>query len=239
MLQETHSDLKNASDWTREWDGLSFLSHNTSLSGGVAICFVNNFNPHSFQVEEIVKGRLLKVRVNYDKNVIIFICVYCPVSAIERMVFLNILCSVLQKCNQEEFLFLGGDFNCTVNHLEPHLPSRNRLIQFVNMHELCDVWRRLNGMQKQYTWTHVRDRIISMARLDRFYIFKHHYNIIRNCHIVPVSFSDHCMVKCSVFINLLKPKSAYWQFNTALLSDTHFKECFNYFWEDFKTKKVL
>jgi len=107
------------------------------------------------------------------------------------------------------------------------------------MHELCDVWRRLNGMQKQYTWTHVRDRIISMARLDRFYIFKHHYNIIRNCHIVPVSFSDHCMVKCSVFINLLKPKSAYWQFNTALLSDTHFKECFNYFWEDFKTKKGL
>ncbi len=34
MLQETHSDLKNAADWAGEWEGVSVLSHNTSLSGG-------------------------------------------------------------------------------------------------------------------------------------------------------------------------------------------------------------
>lgn len=58
------------------------------------------------------------------------------------MLFLNILCSVLQKCCVEEYLFLAGDFNCTVsnldrNYIEPHLPSCKWLIQLVKIHELC------------------------------------------------------------------------------------------------------
>ncbi len=38
-LQETHGDKKNAVDWVKEFDGTSVLSHNTSVSGGVAILF--------------------------------------------------------------------------------------------------------------------------------------------------------------------------------------------------------
>lgn len=34
FLQKTHSDIKNAADWAREWDCFSVLSHNTSLSWG-------------------------------------------------------------------------------------------------------------------------------------------------------------------------------------------------------------
>lgn len=190
MLQETHSDLKNAADWVEEWDGIPILSHNTSLSGGVAILFSRSFMPHSYQVEEIVKGRLLKVRASFDKHTFVFICVYTPTSAVERMLFLNTLCSVLQKCCVEEYLFLGGDFNCTAssldrNHIEPHLPSLNRLAQLVKTFELCDIWRQINGMQRQYTWSHVRDNVISLARLDRFYIFNHHCYIVKQCLITP------------------------------------------------------
>ncbi len=137
MLQETHSDLRNPADWAAEWDGVSVLSHNTSLSGGVAILFAKSFIPHTYQIEEVVKGRLLKVRATFVKFTFVFICVYVPTSAVERMVFLNVLCSVMQKCCVEEYLFLGGDFNCTVsnldrNHFEPHLPSRNRLTQHMS-----------------------------------------------------------------------------------------------------------
>jgi len=42
FLQETHSDSKNATDWEREWDGISILSHNTPSSGGVAVLFSKN-----------------------------------------------------------------------------------------------------------------------------------------------------------------------------------------------------
>lgn len=242
MLQETHSDLKNAADWAGEWGGVSVLSHKTSLSGGVAILFAKTFSPHSYQVEEIVKGRLLKVRATFEQFVLVFICVYIPTSAVERIVFLNTLCSVLQKCCGEEHLFLGGDFNCTLsnldrNHVEPHLPSRNLLTQLVKTHDLCDIWRQFHEKQRQYTWTHIRDSVISLARLDRFYVFKHHCNIVRRCLITPLSFSDHSMVQCSVFLNSIKPRSAYWQLNTNLLSDKYFKSTFKLFWDDFRTTK--
>ncbi len=47
----------------------------------------------------------------------------------ERLFFLDTLCSTLQNCCTEEFLFLGGDFNCAEldivrNHVEPHMASR-------------------------------------------------------------------------------------------------------------------
>jgi len=113
FLQETHSDSKNATDWEREWDGISILSHNTPSSGGVAVLFSKNFKPISYDFEEIIKGRLLKVRALFENHVFVFICVYVPTSAVERMLFLNTLNLTLQNCNSEEFLFLGGDFNCT------------------------------------------------------------------------------------------------------------------------------
>jgi exonuclease III len=214
MMQETHSDVKNAPDWAVEWDGISVLSHNTSLSGGVAILFAKSFSPHSYQVEEIIKGRLLKVRATFDKFTFVFICVYVPTSAVERMLFLKTLCSALQNCSSEEYLFLG---------------SRNLLIQLIRTHELCDVWRQFYDTQRQYTWTHVRDCVISLARLDRIYVFKHHLSVLKRCAITPLSFSDHSMVLCSVLINSIKPRSAYWQFNITLLGDKYFKGVFKLF----------
>lgn len=43
FLQETHSDEKIVTDWAKEWNGLSFLSHKTSCSGGVAMLFAKSF----------------------------------------------------------------------------------------------------------------------------------------------------------------------------------------------------
>ncbi len=86
LVQETHSDILNSSDWAKEFDGLSVLSHLTSTSGGVAILFSKNFIPCSYQVEEVIKGRLLKVVAQFENN-FIFICVYVPVNTLEIMLF--------------------------------------------------------------------------------------------------------------------------------------------------------
>lgn len=234
FLQETHSDSKNAAEWEREWDGISILSHHTAISGGVAVLFSKNFKPNSYEVEEIIKGRLLKVRAVFENHVFVFICVYVPTSGVERMLFLNTLNLTLQNCDSEEFLFLGGDFNCTEqtidrNHIEPHEPSRKRLIQVIKTNELCDIWRHVNGSLRQYTWSHTRDNVFSLARLDRFYGFKHQCGIFSKCFIVPVSFSDHSMVCCSFILNSIRPNSAYWHFNSSLLNDKNFKDNFNFF----------
>ncbi len=87
FAQETHSDALNETDWASEFDGLSICSHNTSLSGGVAILFSKNFIPVSYQVEEIVKGRLLKIRAQFENQFYVFLCIYIPTNAVERMGF--------------------------------------------------------------------------------------------------------------------------------------------------------
>lgn len=239
FLQETHSDVQ---EWTREWDGISILSHNTAVSGGLAILFSKSFKPVNYDIDEIIKGRLLKVKAFFENHVFIFICVYAPTSGVERMLFLNQLNTILQNCNSEEWLIVGGDFNCTEgeldrNHIEPHEPSRKRIIQVIKTHELSDIWRHLNGNQRHYTWSHNRDNVLSLARLDRFYTFKHQCGIFSKCFIVPVSFSDHSMVCCNFFLNSIKPKSAYWHLNSSLLYDKNFVDSFNYFWVNFRTTK--
>ncbi len=72
--------IKNAVEWTREWDGISVLSHNTTVSGGVAVLFSKTFRPISYDVDEIIKGRLLKVKALFENHVFVFNCVYAPTS---------------------------------------------------------------------------------------------------------------------------------------------------------------
>lgn len=110
LVQETHSDILNGSNWAKEFDGLSVLSHLTSISGGVAILFSKNFIPCSYQVEEVIKGRLLKVVAQFENCSFIFICVFVSVNTLERMLFLDTLSNVLCNCNPENFLFFRGGF---------------------------------------------------------------------------------------------------------------------------------
>lgn len=97
LLQETHSDVQNEVNWAMEWDGLSVLSHNNSLSAGVAVLFSKNFTPVSYEVDEIIKGRILKIRAVVENQAFIFMCVYAPTATIDRIVFFRILMLGLTK----------------------------------------------------------------------------------------------------------------------------------------------
>ena len=243
FVQETHSDCINECNWKREWEGEVVLSHKSSSSGGVGILFSKSFTPASFEVEQVIEGRLLVVRAVFELYKLVFINVYAPTTGPQRVLFLHTLSTRLSQIDTEDFLFLGGDLNCTEfdsydrNHLEPHKASQSALRKLIETHDLDDVWRSFNGDKRQYTWAHSRGNLISLARLDRFYCFKHHFNIFKKCRILPVGFTDHALVDCSVLISNLKPKSAYWHFNTALLHDEHFKDVFRFFWGVFKNRK--
>ena len=168
---------------------------------------------------------------------------YAPTVGAERILFFKKLREVLSDCAPEDFLFLGGDFNCTENalldrnHAEPHPGSQQVLKQLVQSHGLVDVWRRMHADSRQYTWSHLREKIISSARLDRFYCFKHHFNIFKTCNITPAGFSDHALLLSQAFIKDFKPKSAYWHFNSILTLDKTFKETLRYFWAIFRQRK--
>lgn len=78
--------------------------------------------------------------------------------------------------------------------------------------------------------------MLSLARLDRFYGFKHQLSLFRSCSIIPDGFSDRSLVFWSLSLRSVKLKSAYWHFNTNFLSD-HFREVIRHFWNDFRTRK--
>lgn len=242
FLQETHSTKENEVEWMKEWEGKIVLSHKTALSAGVAVLFSKTCLPISYDIIEVIQGRLIKIIAKFENVTMELINVYAPVKSIERMLFLETLCGSLKQCNMESFLIMGGDFNCTSNdldrnHIEPHMASKNKLLNIIKTLQLCDVWRNFHCNERQYTWAHVKENSISLARLDLFYCFKYQKQCFKSCYICPVGFSDHSMVVACVFINFVKIKSAYWHFNNALLEDAHFCKCFSFFWLGWKSKK--
>ncbi len=139
FLQETHSDAGIEADWSREWEGEVILSHNTTLSGGVGYLFSRGFTPTSLEVRHVVEGRCLLVRAHFEHFNVVFINIYAPNNGTERKHFFEKLNDILNSCDQEDYLFIGGDFNCTENeildrnHAEPHPVSQHTLRQLVSL----------------------------------------------------------------------------------------------------------
>lgn len=78
FVQETHSDRSGETDWRSEWDGEVVLSSLTSVSGGVAVLFSKKFLPISYELKEVIGGRLMMVRAKFECFTLTFINVYAP-----------------------------------------------------------------------------------------------------------------------------------------------------------------
>lgn len=66
-----------------------FFKPNTSFSGGVGFLFTKKFVLCSGKMEEIIKGRPLKVIAKVF--VFVFLCIYAPTQPIQRMCFSDTL----------------------------------------------------------------------------------------------------------------------------------------------------
>lgn len=58
-------------------------------------------------------GRLLNRSAELESVKLVFVIVYASTAGLDRLVFVDVLEEVVASCNSDEFLFLGGDFNCT------------------------------------------------------------------------------------------------------------------------------
>lgn len=76
----------------------------------MAILFSKKFLPMSYEFEEVVQGRLLKVIARYEKSTLTLLNVYTPVNPGERCIFLEKLASTLTGCASTDFLNCGRGF---------------------------------------------------------------------------------------------------------------------------------
>ena len=99
FLQETHSDVGNEADWSREWEGELILSHHTTLSGGVGFLFSRGFTPTSVEVRHVVEGRCLLVKAHFEHFNVVLINIYDPNNGSERKRFFENLNDILNSCS--------------------------------------------------------------------------------------------------------------------------------------------
>lgn len=86
LLQETHSNLQNQTQWNCDWKGSILMSHGTNVSAGVAILFSPRVcnQPVMF---DIIPGRLLRADVMVGQISFSFFNVYAPNVGQERKIF--------------------------------------------------------------------------------------------------------------------------------------------------------
>uniref|UniRef100_L7LZ86 exodeoxyribonuclease III n=1 Tax=Rhipicephalus pulchellus TaxID=72859 RepID=L7LZ86_RHIPC len=152
------------------------------------------------------------------------VCVYAPNKVEERALFFH---SLEQRLSEARQLMLLGDFNCV---LSAHDKTSSRgfrdqstdvLTRIVEQWELEDVAECVKcDSAVKYT----RYEGPSYARLDRIYVS---VDILLQCtsyNVVPVSFSDHCLVQCSIGITKRSHSFSWetWKLNNRLLQDEQF-----------------
>ena len=93
--------------------------------------------------------------------------------------------------------------------------ARQTLLNTIETHNLCDIYRQKHQTIKSYTWH--RTKPIKHARLYYFIISETLVDLVNNISILPSYRSDHSIIKQSLQITkLIRPKGR-WQFNTSLL----------------------
>lgn len=243
FLQETHSDPGDEAEWQRQWRGQCVLSHGSNTSAGIALLFEPSLAADILLIEEIEKGRLLKVKARINDVVFTFINVYAPNIGSRRVLFFKRLKQTILNIDTEDILIVGGDFNCTVdfnndrNAAEPHPPSSRELAAVLLSGGLLDIWRNLHLNTKQYTWSHNLSQGTVRARLDRFYTPQHSLNTFITAQIIPTSLSDHhCLLVTYIFAKE-NHSSSHWHFNLKLLQDTVFTQYLKDMWGNWRSQK--
>ncbi len=223
FLQEIHSTENNENDWGMWWEGDHVLSHGTNLSAGEAILFSPRCRVNILSKSEVVKGRLLVLKVEIKNRVFDLINVYAPTTGRERIAFFLKFKDVISSLVSDDFLIIGGDWNCTLdftcdrNGEEPHFMSAVSLKEIIIQYGLVDIWREKNKEIKQYTWIKMTDNRVSAARLDRFYVKKTMSSRIEETRISPSPISDHHLISLKMFLTQTVPYCNYWRFSNKLL----------------------
>lgn len=85
-----------------------YLSHLSSIKGGVAILFAKSFLPISCEIKQMVPARLLFLQAKFEKNNFVFLNLYAPTNSTERIAFFKNVSVLLQSCNPDDYLLCGG-----------------------------------------------------------------------------------------------------------------------------------
>ena len=237
-LQETHNDHKiNEDQWEKEWGGQCIWSTGSNRSRGVAIMLPPGSNLSFSNIRKDNNGRIVAATLedaDSDTRVNI-INIYAPNVPRERKEFYD---KLWQYKPGDVNIVLTGDFNCVA---EPDIDKYGgnhtsgttgieELTQFLNDHNLVDIWRVKHPNDRIYTWN--SKDFSQRSRLDRWYVREgsEGYSTIRAC-----PHSDHSAIELTLKTSQgSKRGKGTWKLNQQILDDPSFQRDikeFHRFWK--------
>ena len=235
LLQETHIGCKSEiEEIEKVWGGKTFWSFSKSNeSTGVGILINSKIETEIISFQYDVEGRIVLLDFKLNNLEYRIINVYAPNNTRERkLLFQNIQPYLVTR----KILILAGDFNCVENidldksggNKEYGTQGSEILKEIKNDFDLLDPFRKLNPLEKCYSWFEETKGI--KERLDRFYISKRMLNNVSSINHDKFSFSDHSIVTLSLKDNKNNIGKGYWKCNTSALNDPNFIDSFCVMW---------
>lgn len=193
FLQETHLLKEELPKIQRRWSGQVLASCYTSHSRGVLL-LIHKSVP--FKVNKCITdkaGRYLIVQGTFMSKVINLVNIYGPNE--DNPVFFEKLFILIASLHGT--VIMAGDFNCTLDPLldrssgvdGSHSQSRRKIKQFIKDLNLCDPWRTLNPLKKEFSCFSSLSK--TSSRIDYFLISLSLFSNIDSCVYDSAVLSDH------------------------------------------------
>ena len=203
--------------------------HGTTNSKGVAILVKENLGIDIITSFSDNAGRYIVVQFKYHSELFCLVNLYAPNNDAPQ--FFSEIFSRLEKL--EGHKILTGDFNLVLNtELDRNHSSINNdksqllLMEYMENHCLCDIWRDRNPNRKHYTWK--RNKPTKQAsRIDLCLVPQAISAWIERIEIKQSIRSDHMLLECEIIPDQSKKGPGIWKFNNTHLQNKRFIDYMN------------
>lgn len=230
MIQESHLLGKDVGRLANKFYHSIATSSAATKSKGVMVLCKRKLKFDMIDSWADDAGRIAIAKICMDGKNIALISAYAP-NVFDRTFFHLLTKSLLDLTGFH--LVLGADFNAVWDSSmdrtggsetkDQHLASE-ALRHWASETGMVDIWRLLNPSLKDYSFYSGRHK--SFSRLDFIFASKDLFQNIQNAHYIPVTWSDHKPICCSVTVRPFSTKAPRWRLNTSLLRDESFKAQF-------------
>ena len=197
LLQETHCDKKNESQWTSEWGTKCVFASGTSSTKGVAVLMSKHCSGKLSDVIRDPEGRYLMCKFTFNEYT------YCVANVYARnnnsKNFFNNFFNLIESMECVHVI-VGGDFNVVQNckldrNIEKTYNQTNleEIQQAMQQQDLLDIWRERNPEKRSFTWMRSKQYDI-WSRIDYFLVSQSLNASCTKTEIVPSVQSDHSMI---------------------------------------------
>lgn len=232
LLQETHSLPEDETVWNNEWGRKIIFGHGSTFSKGVAILLAKNSQFEITDITQDEEGRYLILDVVLGKFSFILVNVYAPNE--DKPEFFTKLFNTIES-KENNSMIIAGDFYTTLdpgkdlynNEGTNHVRKRQILLEFMEKHNLIDIWRIKHPDKQIYTWQKFNSKDLIMSRLDLFLITEDLALRTNDADIKTKYKSDHSRITLNLNLEEYKRGKGIWKFNNLHLKDKVFLQIIN------------